>query len=653
MRDLTDSYCERCGSHYIFGPSPAKGPTLAGARLLAKGLKNFVMTDGTSLDEALAAARIDDTHSVSTQVAEDFHRTFNFCMTCRQYACEKCWNENQGACLSCAPLWNQEPVAPEGHLIVRTPTVEKQPAVDMRQKADGSGDSVPWPAEDPLPAQPPVKARPVAQRPPAQQPEPVALAPLAPPEPTPATRPLAQPPRPVEPEATAPQPVPGPLAPPPARPVPAQTRPQRQSSRVTAEERAAAESLRTQSQAWKSRDDGWVLWPSGSEEEGGLTLTADELKLVEAGLGRAPAEDAAPANGLPAAPGPGAFTPSHTLDEDAARATAREPAHRSDPAIPAAGAWEPEAPSPREAPSPGFDLLGSLRGSVEFSKPATEAEDKRPAEPRRTPVIGRLLGRRDAEAEAPSKSPGPDETPAAPVRKGRAPTSPWPMPTPWTARPIDQDRRIDEAGQEAQAWSAEAPAEQIGSAFVSAEPVPDPAPLEPQAAPHAEPESRNLVAGQPEPVMAFGARSAAEEDSEPETEAAQQPLFAISASTERWPEVPREPVVTREVRPSPPVEGPAADPLAPAAWPPIGASWPAQERTAAPWPVAQPAFTPAVAARQSEPSAEIGESPLVAALWAESAQQVLEQGSVRVCHRCALPVSTHARFCRRCGTAQA
>ena len=72
MRDLTDSYCERCGSHYIFGPSPAKGPTLAGARLLAKGLKNFVMTDGTSLDEALAAARIDDTHSVSTQVAEDF-----------------------------------------------------------------------------------------------------------------------------------------------------------------------------------------------------------------------------------------------------------------------------------------------------------------------------------------------------------------------------------------------------------------------------------------------------------------------------------------------------------------------------------------------------------------------------------------------------
>jgi len=46
------------------------------------------------------------------------------------------------------------------------------------------------------------------------------------------------------------------------------------------------------------------------------------------------------------------------------------------------------------------------------------------------------------------------------------------------------------------------------------------------------------------------------------------------------------------------------------------------------------------------------ESPLVAALWAESAQQVFDRGSVRVCHHCALPVSTQARYCRRCGTQQ-
>ena len=64
MRELTDSYCERCGTRYTFGPSPPKGPSLAGARLLAKGLKNFVMTDGTSMDEAMAAARIDATKTI-------------------------------------------------------------------------------------------------------------------------------------------------------------------------------------------------------------------------------------------------------------------------------------------------------------------------------------------------------------------------------------------------------------------------------------------------------------------------------------------------------------------------------------------------------------------------------------------------------------
>ena len=32
-----------------------------------------------------------------------FHRTFNFCMSCRQYTCENCWNEPEGRCLSCAP----------------------------------------------------------------------------------------------------------------------------------------------------------------------------------------------------------------------------------------------------------------------------------------------------------------------------------------------------------------------------------------------------------------------------------------------------------------------------------------------------------------------------------------------------------------------
>jgi ribosomal protein L40E len=88
-------------------------------------------------------------------------------------------------------------------------------------------------------------------------------------------------------------------------------------------------------------------------------------------------------------------------------------------------------------------------------------------------------------------------------------------------------------------------------------------------------------------------------------------------------------------------------PRAPAAWPPIGASWPARETPGAPWlgPEA-PSVPAAMVAREAS-------LPVLAGMWAQSAQEVLSRGSVRVCHRCALPVSTQARFCRRCGTKQA
>ena len=37
-----------------------------------------------------------------------FHKTFNFCMTCRQYTCGNCWNEAEGRCLTCAPIPGME-----------------------------------------------------------------------------------------------------------------------------------------------------------------------------------------------------------------------------------------------------------------------------------------------------------------------------------------------------------------------------------------------------------------------------------------------------------------------------------------------------------------------------------------------------------------
>jgi ribosomal protein L40E len=150
----------------------------------------------------------------------------------------------------------------------------------------------------------------------------------------------------------------------------------------------------------------------------------------------------------------------------------------------------------------------------------------------------------------------------------------------------------------------------------------------------------------------------------------QQPTFALPVSTDRWaaarPDLPESVVAEQDV--AGPVDAPStsapqtkpaqpepvkAEPNGATPWPPIGASWPAPARPEAPWPL--PDNDPLPASVVAAAAAEHGdrpESPLLAALWAESAQQVLDRGTVRVCMRCALPVSTQARFCRRCGAQQ-
>jgi hypothetical protein len=99
---LTESFCERCGSRYTF-ESAVPRARLRGVKVLSRGLKNFVLDDKTSIDEAMAAARDDTDRSLTSQQLEAFHKTFNFCMQCRQYICPNCWNEGEGRCLTCAP----------------------------------------------------------------------------------------------------------------------------------------------------------------------------------------------------------------------------------------------------------------------------------------------------------------------------------------------------------------------------------------------------------------------------------------------------------------------------------------------------------------------------------------------------------------------
>jgi hypothetical protein len=101
---LTESFCERCGTRYTFEAAIRKKRRIGKLKLLSKGLKNYVLSDDASLDEALAEARSEEQREVSGGQLDAFHQTFQFCMSCRQYTCANCWNETEGRCLSCAPL---------------------------------------------------------------------------------------------------------------------------------------------------------------------------------------------------------------------------------------------------------------------------------------------------------------------------------------------------------------------------------------------------------------------------------------------------------------------------------------------------------------------------------------------------------------------
>ncbi len=105
---LTESFCERCGTRYTFESNARRRDGLRRIRLLSRGVKHFVENDGSTVSEALEAARGDLARAASAEQIDAFHRTFNFCLGCRQYTCTNCWNAAEGACLSCAPDLSRE-----------------------------------------------------------------------------------------------------------------------------------------------------------------------------------------------------------------------------------------------------------------------------------------------------------------------------------------------------------------------------------------------------------------------------------------------------------------------------------------------------------------------------------------------------------------
>jgi hypothetical protein len=104
---LTESFCERCGTRYTFESARPRA-RMKGVKVLSRGLKNFVLSDDTSMDEAMAAARSETDREATAHQLDAFHQTFNFCMSCRQYTCPNCWNEVEARCLSCAPHLGHE-----------------------------------------------------------------------------------------------------------------------------------------------------------------------------------------------------------------------------------------------------------------------------------------------------------------------------------------------------------------------------------------------------------------------------------------------------------------------------------------------------------------------------------------------------------------
>src|SRR5207244_9933136 len=78
-------------------------------------------------------ARSEKEQRSTSHALEAFHRTFNFCLNCRQYTCGDCWNAVEGRCLTCAPTPDAVPPETRQDTLIRvTPVDLAQPPVPIR-----------------------------------------------------------------------------------------------------------------------------------------------------------------------------------------------------------------------------------------------------------------------------------------------------------------------------------------------------------------------------------------------------------------------------------------------------------------------------------------------------------------------------------------
>ncbi len=102
-RAMTDnviqSFCERCGARFT-QPAPLERPAQP-AGMLGRFLRRPADPEGAPAD------------GVALPINEAFGDTFRFCLGCRRYNCQACWNEQEGHCLSCRPLEGQRSAEPD------------------------------------------------------------------------------------------------------------------------------------------------------------------------------------------------------------------------------------------------------------------------------------------------------------------------------------------------------------------------------------------------------------------------------------------------------------------------------------------------------------------------------------------------------------
>ena len=639
---LTESFCERCGSRYTF-ESAAPKIKMRRAKVLTRGLKNFVLDDKTSLDEAMAAARSDTDREVTTSQLDAFHQTFNFCMQCRQYTCPNCWNDAEGRCLTCAPLSLHAPsfaetigangatpftVPTNGAAAASTPTPPLAGAAPASITAATNGH-----VDDPDAFDPIARLNALSMAPaPAE--------PAAPVEPA----------TPVEAEAPEALGTPEPML---AEAAPAEPEPEPD---IVLDLRAEAAGLGV-AEAFGA-DETLQPEPEVAQPIAFDAVSIEATDIVTPAVPAAIDALAPPVVVEPLAAEPVAsepVAPEPVAPEPVASAPVLEPE-----IIPIVEAAEPEPViepldelvfHPYDIDHEAVDALAASLALEDVAPPAPEPLATEPAASE--PVVGEPIAAEHDHAAAAAAA-----AMVAGLRPGQS-----------LDDALDEFERADAPAQDGPADAVQPldiasvvpePVTEVAPADMVVEPVPAvvaPVAAEPVAAPPepvaAPPEP---VAAQPQPVqpvqpMPQPIPAAPTPPSAPAVDIVAQPTWTVvapeptvaPAPTNGTPVAPVSP--TPPVAPTPPTNGTTVAPATQTAAP----EWPAQPQ----WPAQQESVGLPFLGRPAVPTGG------VEALWAASDQEVTAAPTtdrpmtgVQSCVSCGLSLSATARFCRRCGTAQ-